>query len=191
MTDLITATRVRTGHNDGIIQRLDQKIGNPTYGQGVFLTGQERPMVVHARLIRTPHQVVTGVISGAAYADGDALGTRFTVSVPTAGTIRTVLLTDMDKEALSVSMLMFDKAFDGGTDNAAFDLTDNDREAWVGSLSVTNFESLNDNALGLARGAWDYVAPQGQIWIQALTRGAQNLSAGTDYGVSFVIEDHS
>lgn len=189
--DLINVTDHRTGlPNDGVIGKLDHMVGNFTYGQKVFISGVESPLVARRRLHRTPHQIVPQVGTGA-HADGDALGSRFTISVPTSGTIVTAILTDLAAQALPVSFLLFDKAFDSGTDDSAFDLTDGDREAFIGTVSVSTFESLNDNALGTARGSWDFVAPQGVLWVQGISRGATDTDAAGDYGVSFIYEDHS
>ncbi len=143
------------------------------------------------RLYRTPHITVPGCAPGVAYADGDALGIKFTVPVPEFGTITQTNLTDMDKEALAVALLFFDDDFDGGTDNSAFDMTDADKVKFVGFITVSNFQSLSDNALGQSSTIMDFVAPKRRLYVQAVARGAQNLTASTDYGVSFIYEDHS
>jgi len=143
------------------------------------------------KLVDTVFTTIPGVVSGAAYADGDALGLQFAFGVPTSGTITRVLLGDMDKEALAVELLLFRDAFTGGTDNSAFDMADADRTKVIGPITVTSFTQYNDNALGHKELAYDYVAPNGLLYVQAITRGVQNLSASTDYGVQMTIEDHS
>jgi len=143
------------------------------------------------RLYRTPHQNIPGVVAGVAYADGEAIGVKFSVPVPPVGTITTTLLTDLDKEALAVAFLLFDDDFTGGTDNSAFDMADADKLKYCGFVTVSGFQSLSDNAVGQSTTVLDYVAPKGLLYVQAVARGAQNLTASTDYGVSFILEDHS
>ena len=145
----------------------------------------------HKDLRRTPFQVVPGVVASVAYADGDALGTKFRVPVSSSGTITLTLVSDLDKEALSIAFLLFDDDFAGGTDNSAFDKADADRDKFIGFLTVSSFQSLNDNAVGQSATVLDFVAPKRELFVQAVAKGAQNLTKSTDYGVSFVYEDHS
>ena len=142
-------------------------------------------------LYRTPLVKIPGIVASAAFADGDAVGVKFNIGVPTSGTITTTLLSDLDDEGLSLAFILFDDDFDGGTDNSAFDMTDANELKYCGFLTVSNFQALNDNQLGQSSTVLDYVAPTGRLWVQAVARGAVNIGVSTDYGISLILEDHS
>lgn len=177
--------------NDGQIGKLDYRIGNRRWGERSFISGVERPLESRKILVRTPHQVIPGLAPSAAYASGDALGVRFVIDVPTQGTIVTAHLTDMAKQDALVTLVLFDNTFTSGTDNAAFDMTDADAPYYIGKIDISSYADFNDNSVASARGAWDYVAPEGRLWVQAVVYGTPTLAAATDIGVSLVIEDHS
>ncbi len=150
-----------------------------------------KPIDQRLNLIQTIEKTIPGMHTGSAYASGDALGTKFEIIVPTVGVIVAAYLTDMDKEELAVDFLAFNDDFVGGTDDSAFDLSDADRHRIAVPLTISSYMSFNDNSLGYWTGARAYLAPEGKLYIQAITRGAQNLTALTDYALSLVIEDHS
>lgn len=111
-------------------------------------------------------------LSAVQYAAGDALGIKFSIAVPTSGTIQTALVTDLADQASLTDFILFDADFTGGTNNSAYDMTDADRAKFVGFVQVSTYSSFNDNAVGQAKGiGLDYIAPQGRLYVQAVTRG--------------------
>lgn len=137
---------------------------------------------------QTPVTTIPGLHAGSAYASGDALGTRFSLAVPVYGTFVDTPLQDLDKEELQVDFFVFNRDFTGGTDDSPFAPADADLDACIGVIAVSTFFSANASSMGQASNLpKDYIAPSGRLWFQAVTRGAPNLTAVTDYKVSFVI----
>ena len=140
----------------------------------------------------TDYVTVPGIVAGAAYASGDAMGTRFQVAVPKAGYITTVLTLDLDKEQLDFDLLLFKQAFAPTADNSAMDLADGEHHRFAGHISVlsTHFAALNDSAVATTRLAppLHYSAPNGYLWIQLTTRGAQNFTAADDLRLALRIQ---
>lgn len=126
----------------------------------------------------TPLTTIPGIGAGAAYAAGDAFGDKFTLNVPHSGVIHTALMLDKDDEGIETELVLFAGDFTAAVDNAVFSVTDADMEGFVGTISFTVFKNFGANqvstvsAIGLT-----YVAPQGRLWVQAVTRGAPNIAA--------------
>jgi hypothetical protein len=139
----------------------------------------------------TDYVTVPGIVAGAAYATGDAMGTRFQLPVPTAGYITTVLTVDLDKEQLDFDVLLFRQAFAPTADNAAMDVADTEHHRFTGHISVltTHYAALNDSAVATTRLAppLHYYAPAGYLWVQLVTRGAPNYTAADDLRISLRI----
>lgn len=172
-------------------EKLDYSIGNLQDGQKVYVSKFETPITTRSPLIQTEPVVIPGLSAASAYASGDALGRTFQIQVPTQGVLAAAFLSDMDKEDIATDFILFRHAPTSGTDNSAFDMADTDRYFPAGVITVSTFYDFSDNSLGVWYGARPYVAPGGILWVQAVTRGAPNLTTVLDYSVSFVIEDRS
>lgn len=131
-----------------------------------------------------------GVVPSAAYTSGDAIGGLLAFEMGgSSGIIQTVVLIDLDKEALSVDLVLFDQPFTPSVDNAVFDPPDADADKCIGHISIGSFSSFNDWAVGTAAGvglAFALPPGQTQFWAQLVARGAQNLSSALDYRVKVV-----
>lgn len=143
---------------------------------------------VVGKTVDTEFTTIPGIVTGIAYASGDAFGAKFTIDVPHSGVIHTALMLDKDDEGLETELVLFRGDFVATADNSAFAVTDADLQDFVGTISFTVFKNFDANqvctvsALGLA-----YKAPQGKLWIQAVTRGAPNIAAASLPMVKLVI----
>ena len=120
---------------------------------------------------------IPGIVTAAAYQDGDAFGTKFKVAVPKDGVIATALLFGLDDEGIQKDIFLFEGDFVQTADNAAFAPTDADLLKSVGFITIDVFSNVAANQLGVASPALFYVAPQGFLWGQVVTRGADNIAA--------------
>ena len=156
----------------------------------VRIAGSDAPVPVTRRVFRTPITTIPGVVPSVAYASGDAVGTKFTLEVPIRGTIDQAILIDQDKEQILLCLYLFNGDFDGGTDNSAFDMTDGNATRLLAVIPMGMFYATSDNAVGFVSDLGIvYLAPQGLLYIQAVTRGVPNLTAATDYAVGLVIRE--
>ena len=148
----------------------------------------EGNLIIVGKTARTQFQTIPGLVAASAYTSGDALGTNFSIEVPTSGVIESATLLDFDKEALATDLILFDQDFASGTDNSPFDVAEIDLPKIVGAIQFGTFFSFSDNAVGVARGlGLAYVAPTGYLHVQAVTRDVPNLTARSDYRVSLTI----
>tara|TARA_Y100000310_G_scaffold15644_1_gene15691 strand:+ start:3096 stop:3530 length:435 start_codon:yes stop_codon:yes gene_type:complete len=126
-----------------------------------------------------------------AYAQGDALGTKISFSVPDEGIIRSMVITDVDDEAsVTVNVWVFESEPTGIAANAAFALADADAELVQGvHLIDTDFDSIN-NRVKYEEMAMPYVARGGLLHVQCELEGSATptFAATTDVRLMLVIE---
>lgn len=121
----------------------------------------------------------TGIGTGSAYADKDAIGTVATsVTVPQSGTIETAVYYDLDDEGLEVDLWLFTAAPADQTDNSAFALTDAELQTVIDVIPFTTFSDAANGQVSFqhARGA-SYISKGGTIYAQLQARGALNIAA--------------
>jgi hypothetical protein len=118
-----------------------------------------------------------GIVTGAAYADLDALGLSFFFDVPKSGIIISANYFDLDDEGLQVDLWLLREEPTLQTDNGAMVFQDGDILKVIKRLQFTAFGDANlcqtselDN-IGRA-----YSAPSRRIWAQAQARGALNIA---------------
>ena len=121
-----------------------------------------------------------GIVTGAAYADLDAMGTvAIRVAVPPSGIIQSAIYFDRDDEGLQVDLWLFDDDVADQVDNDPFALSDGNLLHVLDVISFSSFSNANTgqfsrrNSLGI-----DYNVPKGFIWCQLQARGALNIAAG-------------
>ena len=136
------------------------------------------PVIVTSKLT-VVHQQVPGIGVGAAYATGDAFGTTFVIPSQDEGTITKVIFHDLDNEGLRKELWLFSRPFTETADNAAFAPTAQENPYSVGVIPVSTFYGASGNQIGLALPALDYLAPQKKLYGQWVTRGADNIAAGS------------
>ena len=130
---------------------------------------------------------VLGIVAAAGYTAADAFGGKFVLDVPKEGTIATVVFHDYDDEGISKEIVLFTSDFVATTDNAEFDPSDADMLNCVGIISVATFYNYKSNQVGIATPALYYIAPQGKLWGQMVTRGADNIASGSDPDFTMVV----
>lgn len=138
--------------------------------------------------VRIGPTTIPGIGTGVAYTAGDAFGAAFSMDLPKQGIIHAATFVDKDDEGIETDLVLFNKPFTGTADNEAFTVSDADMENCIGTITFATFKNFAVNqmstagAMGLA-----YIAPEGTIYIQAVTRGAPNIAAGASPMVSLVI----
>lgn len=149
---------------------------------GQIVQGLRQPFV-------TPPVIVPGLTLGGAYASGDAFGTIFSFDVPERGVIEGVLFYDRDNEKLAKELVLSPVRFTATANDSAFaPVADQLNRLFSIRITASNFDAYNANALGHVEGInLPYVAPEGKLWCQMVTRGADNIAAGSEPSVALVI----
>lgn len=138
---------------------------------------------------------VSGVVTGAAYADADAIGTGVVfpnVLRPEAlsGTIYTALYLDADDEGLAVDLHLFRSppAY-VPTDNGAYAPGDAALEAYCGTISFASFSNFGVNQVSVASGVGIAVANAAgtALYGQVVARGALNIAADNQLRFRLVV----
>ena len=133
-----------------------------------------------------PYQIPDLTLGGA-YAANDAFGGMFTIAVPKFGTITDVIFYDRDDEGLNKDLVLFTRSFSPTANDAPIALRDDELKYSIGPISVDSWTDLLDNRLGRVTPALSYVAPQGKLWGQWVTRGADNIASGSEPLFALVI----
>lgn len=125
------------------------------------------------------------------YAQGDALGTKFELSVPDRGIIRGITVTDVDDEAsITVNVWIFESEPTGIAANSAFALTDADLELVQAiHLIDVDFNAINGFAK-FEQTAIPYVTKGGRLWCQCELEGSATptFAATTDVKIRMFVE---
>ena len=126
------------------------------------------------------HTRIPGIGTGAVYASGEAFGTSFVISgLPVSGTISNVLFMDLDDEGKAKELVLFRNPFTATADNNAFNVSDGDLKNLVGVVNITTFFNFNSNQAGIATPALSYFSADGRLYAQLVTRGTDNIAAGS------------
>ena len=154
-----------------MLQRILQQLKEPVV--------VKQPVIVRQVNFYTGWVNVPGIGTGAAYATGEAVGTKFSFEVPKSGTISVAVFLDKDDEGLEMDLVLFTDDFLETADNAAFAVTDNDLKNFLSTITFATFKNFDANQVSTAAAlGLDYVAPKRRLWGQFVTRGAPNIAAG-------------
>lgn len=120
-----------------------------------------------------------GIVTGAAYADLDAMGTvAVPVVVPLSGKITGARYFDIDKEGLRVDFWVCNRLVAAQTDNAAFSISDEELVAVKAVIPFADFSDAGAGYVSVQTGLdFDYAAPLGLLYVQVQARGALNIAA--------------
>ncbi len=133
---------------------------------------------VRAKVASTPFVEIQGIVTGAAYASGDAFGSKFSIDVPKIGVLQTAIMLDLDDEGIETELWLFRNDFTATTDNAAFAVSDADLLLLEAVIGITNFANAGNNQVGINNGLnLPYTAPEGKLLCQCVTRGVPNIAA--------------
>ena len=149
------------------------------------------PASVQGRLFQVEPFEIPGITAADALDANDAFGAIFTFEVPKRGTIVEALFYDLDDEGINKELWIFraNPLQTLATSDAAFALTDFQLlRAW----RVITFSTWKDAANGQLGQTTDtplwYTAPEGRLWFQFKTTGADNIAAGSMPQLSMLIE---
>ena len=144
---------------------------------------------------------VPGIGAAAAYASDDQFGAVFTFSAPAQGVIRDLRFHDRDNEGIDKEIWLFDVLPTLAADNAAFSLSDADNTHVIAVFAVTTWRLAVNNQIGFtANTPAAYTLSgvdmsvginpdaNGTVWGAVKTKGADNIAAGSEPLLSFVIE---
>jgi hypothetical protein len=134
---------------------------------------------VHEPPFVVPKRAVPGIGTAAAYASGDAFGTKFFFDVPREGVITQFVFLDYDDEGITKELVLFNADFTATADNSAFAPSDDDLAKCMGVISIDVFYNFDSNQVGIAVPAFSYNLPSGRFYAQFVTRGADNIAAGS------------
>lgn len=157
-----------------------------------FITGIKNLVRVTSDIeVNTPMDI-PGIGTGAAYASGDAFGTMFLIPTPRSGTISNVTFYDLDDEGLNKELVIFKDQFEETADNSTFAISDIDLLQVIGIAYLSTWSNFGNNQIGLAIPALSYVLPKNKaeqygLWCQVVTRGADNIAAGSIPKISMVV----
>src|SRR3990167_2676793 len=135
--------------------------------------------VTVGRTFQTRLLTPPGIVTGAAYADLDAIGTHFSFEVPRSGVIQSAIYYDLDDEGLQVDLWLLDDAPTVQTDNSAIAFIEHDlikvitRIQFMSFADAANGQFAESKAIGKA-----YVQKNKRMWAQCQARGALNIAAG-------------
>ncbi len=130
---------------------------------------------------------IEGIGTGAAFTAAEAFGGRLVIPVPVEGTITTVVFHDYDDEGITKELVLFNDEFTATADNSAFAVSDADMRKCVGVISIATFFNFSGSQIGISTPALFYIAPKGLLYAQFVTRGADNIAAGSIPAFSMVI----
>ena len=145
---------------------------------------------VQTKVVSCPAMPLTipGIGAGVAYTAGDVMGTIFEIDVPPSGIIYSATLWDLDDENLQIDLEIFKNKPAQIADNAAWSPTDGSMLGFLTEIAFAGFDDhINSrtsevNIIGKA-----YSVPNGKVYIQAVTRGAHNIAAGSEPRVQIQI----
>lgn len=157
------------------------------------VVNSDRPLPVRlagaaqvGRTLDSGYRMVPGVVTGAAYQDGDAIGT--TIMFPGmvraevgSGQLYSATYLDNDDEGLQIDLHLFSTPPTYvPTDNGAYSPADGDLASYVGTVSFSAFYNLGNNQVSV--GTFNPIAFVGDgevnLYGQVVARGALNIADG-------------
>lgn len=138
------------------------------------------------RTLDSGYRLVPGIVTGAAYQDGDAFGTTITFPgmVRTevgSGQLYSATYLDLDDEGLQLDLHLFRAPPTyTPTDNAAYSPTDNDMLNYIGTVTFASFSNFGANQVSV--GTFSPIAftsdTDANLYGQCVTRGAPTIADG-------------
>lgn len=157
-----------------------------------YLQLSRRPVVpIAQRLIRIEPFIIPSIGTAAAYATDDAMGLMFRFTAPCQGIIREIAFHDFDNEGIDKEVWLFRSAPTLAADNAAFSILDVDCKQVIAVFAVTTWRAAVNNQIGFSSNtpaAYDLLGGT-TIYGGVKTKGADNIAAGSEPYLSFVIEN--
>ena len=147
---------------------------------------------VTSKIDPSPLVEIPGITTASAYTAEDAFGEDFFIPVPKEGTISNVTFYDLDDEGINKELVIATSRFTKTFDHDPFAISDIDLLKVVGIAYISTFSNFNANQIGLAIPALSYVTStkfDGKygLWCQMLTKGVDNIAAGSIPRVSLVV----
>lgn len=142
-------------------------------------------------LFDTGKLAIPGIGAASAYAAGDAFGDKFNFTVPEFGSIENAFFYDVDDEGIAKTLALFSEEFTATADNSALSISDSDLMNCLGHVEVeaADFRDFGASRIATLRlnPPLHYHAPQGRLYCQLQTQGADNIAAAAMPQVRLVI----
>ena len=135
---------------------------------------------------------VPGIVAAVAYAANDQMGSVFSFPVPIHGSILEARFHDLDDEGLNKELWLFKATPTLAADNAAFSIADADNLQVVAVFLFSTWRHGVNNQVGLTSNTpANYVTAAGRLYGAVKTLGVDNIAAGSEPQLSFVIERYN
>ena len=148
------------------------------------LLGEIKKLTSRGRTVACPAEPMTiqGITEGAALStSGDALGLISKIAVPLSGIIYSATFFDLDDEGTQVDLEIFKRAIADVAWDAAYAPSDAEIRDFVTEL---NFVAFDDHGACQTSEIFNigkaYTAPEGYLWIQAVTRATPSIAKGNN-----------
>lgn len=126
--------------------------------------------------------VLVGSDTGVALESGDTIGLVTKVAVPKSGILYSATLFDFDDEGTQVDFEIFKRPIADVATDAAFAPTDAEGFGFITELNFTVFDDhglfQTSELTNIGKG---YSAPEGYLYIQAVTRSTPTIAAGVPH----------
>lgn len=149
---------------------------------------QQAAAIPVSNVFKTAAFTFGDIITGAAYADLDAMGSSgVAITVPRRGVIQSAVYYDLDNEGLQVDLWLFGVNPPAQTDNSAFAVPDINLSSVIDVIQFIGFRNANtgfvstQNSLGIAYdlGVDSNNNDRTTMYAQLQARGALNIAAGS------------
>lgn len=209
LTETAPATDTASSGINGRLQRIAQRLttllavfpttidtnsGNKSASTLRVVLATDQPTMTNAQPVTgqvggyTLTPTATPTISTSAYASGDQLGGKITLTNAArssigSGTIQHVTISDLAKQSAPIDVLFFttDPSNTTFTDNAATDIHDTDILTLVGAVSVNSWFALNDNSVGCAVAGIPFKLSTGtSLYAALVVRGTPTYASTSD-----------
>jgi hypothetical protein len=145
----------------------------------------------------TKDVVQTPTITAGAYSANDAVGGKLTFDVLggqyIGGIVKTIVITDKEKQDAEFDLILFNQDFTPTADNAAFDPSDTDLLNCIGlaNIASTDYLTFVDNSAAIKGGLSISIKSEdsdGKIYGQLVTRGTPTYTSTSDLQVRLIVE---
>jgi len=147
---------------------------------------------VTSKIDPSPIVEIPGITTASVYVAEDAFGEDFFIPVPKEGTISNVIFYDLDDEGINKELVIATTRFTKTADHDVFDISDIDLVKVIGIAYISTFSNFNSNQIGLAIPALSYatttkVDGKFGLWCQLITKGTDNIAAGSIPKIGLVV----
>lgn len=129
------------------------------------------------------------VVDTSIMAATDALGVKLGIAAPNRGTVRGIMLSDLDDDTFTCNVWFFTEEPTGIATNAVFDLANVDQERTQGVVLLPGAFDATSGQVRYSQSNVPYRTQGGVLWLQcALASGTPTFGVATDVKIRLYIE---